>query len=155
MGRGKPRHIPPVKDTVAASKLAGYHVQRIASSSANCSFSLKYLNLTDTDFIVKHNDAAYYHKIIERLQALSTTSVLDLMENRSSALRCHPIKWDDAGVSRNCFGIPHEDQLCEKPYQITISSNKYGRLHGFFTGDIFNIVWFDKNHALYTNSAKP
>ena len=102
----------------------------------------------DSTFLVNHADASYYHKVIERLQGLSSTSVSELMSNRSPTLRCHPIDWLDSGVSREKFGILREDELCDKPYQISIGLST-GRLHGFFTGDIFNIVWFDKDHKLY------
>lgn len=142
--------IPPTRNTIDRSDLAGVgkHVQKVLNVPSNCSFSLKYLK-ADDKFVVEHSDPVYYHKVIQRLQALSSTSVSDLMANRSKALRCHPIDWDDKRVSRNCFGIPREEELCDKPYQVNVSRDKYGRLHGFFTGDIFNIVWFDKDHALY------
>lgn len=81
------------------------------------------------------------------------SSVEDLIHSRSSSLRCHPINWGDDGVCRDCFGILREDELCDKPYQLTLSANKYGRIHGFFTGNIFNIVWFDKNHTLYSGNS--
>lgn len=149
MKKGKPRHnIPAIAETIPSSKIANAYRNETKSLGSNCSFSFKYLQMTDNTFKVNHDDAGYYHKVIERLQGLSTTSVPDLMANRSSALRCHPIDWGDARVSRGSFGILREDELCDKPYQISISKNK-GRLHGFFTGDIFNIVWFDKDHDLY------
>jgi hypothetical protein len=153
MGKGKSRHIPAVIETIPDSKIASAYRKELADSSSSCSFSFKYLQMADDVFKVVHDDAGYYHKVIERLQGLSTTSVSDLMANRSSALKCHPIDWEDERVSRACFGILREDELCDKPYQISISKNK-GRLHGFFTGDIFNIVWFDKDHQLYPGKGK-
>lgn len=145
----KRKKIPPVANTIDSRKLAGGHVQRVANLDSNCIFSLKYLQSNDNDFVVEHNDARYYHKIIERLQALSTTPVSVLMSDRSPSLRCHPIDWSADNVSRDAFGIPREEEICDKPYQIVISANEYGRIHGFFTGDIFNIVWFDREHLLY------
>jgi len=145
------RRIPPIADTTTSSRLPNRHVMGLANCYANCAFSFKYLQLSDAVFVVEHDDAGYYHKIIERLQVLSTTSVSELMNSRSSALRCHPIDWSDVKVSRSSFGIPKEEELYDKPYQLTISANEYGRIHGFFTGDTFNIVWFDRKHELYSN----
>lgn len=149
--RVRNRHIPSPKSTANESKFAGIakHVNDIVKPSGNCSFSLKYLFTNDPTFLVEHEDAEYYHKIIERLKALSTSSVLELRANRSPALRCHPIDWKDTRVSRSSFGIPQEEELYDTPYEISVSSNEYGRMHGFFTGDIFNIVWLDRNHDLY------
>ncbi|NMG11911.1 hypothetical protein DP117_35700 [Brasilonema sp. UFV-L1] len=70
------------------------------------------------------------------------------MSNRSSALRCHPIDWID--TTESCFGFPGEEQLVDTPYQFSISSNKHGRVHGFFIEEVFYIVWLDPNHKLYS-----
>lgn len=149
MSPKRKNRIPPVADTIPSQGAASSHVKRLTNYEGNCTFSFKYLQSTDKTFTVEHSDADYYHKLIERLQALSNTPVSALMADRSSSLRCHPIDWTADNVSRASFGIPKEDELCDKPYQIVVSANKYGRLHGFFTGDIFNIVWFDREHKLY------
>jgi hypothetical protein len=67
--------------------------------------------------------------------------------NRSSALRCHPIKWED--TSENGFGLLNEEQLVDTPYQFSISANKHGRVHGFLIDEVFYIVWLDPGHLLY------
>jgi len=75
---------------------------------------------------------------------------LNLLVNRSSALKAHGVDWSDSRVSRDSFGIPNENDLCAEAYQFSISVNEDGRVIGFFTGDYtFNIVWFDKDHKLY------
>lgn len=84
---------------------------------------------------------------LERLRDVSRCSFQELLSNRSKALRCHPIDWSD--TSESGFGIPNEDDLVDTPYQFSISSNKYGRVHGFFIGEIFYIVWLDPDHKLY------
>jgi hypothetical protein len=35
------------------------------------------------------------------------------------------------------------------PYQFEISANEHGRIHGFFLGDAFHVVWVDPEHRLY------
>ncbi|WP_298920867.1 hypothetical protein [uncultured Nostoc sp.] len=71
----------------------------------------------------------------------------ELLVNRSNTLRCHPIKWED--TSESGFGLPNEEQLVDIPYQFSISSNEYGRVHGLFIKEIFYIVWLDPDHLLY------
>jgi hypothetical protein len=70
----------------------------------------------------------------------------DLEANRCPSLRSHAITWTD--TSRTGFGLPKEDELVEKPWQLSLSVNS-GRFHGFFIGDVFCIVWLDPNHDLY------
>lgn len=143
--------IPTSATSISAPRpLAGSNIDRVVDfANDNCSFSFKYLQLEDTTFPAEHTDATYYYKIVERLKALSSMAVSDLLTSRSDALRCHPIDWNDNRVSRNGFGIPREEELYDRPYQISVSQEAYGRLHGFFTGNIFNLVWFDKDHSLY------
>lgn len=112
----------------------------------NINFSFKYL-LEDKDFHLDHGDVAYFRTAIRRFKGMCGMTKSELTSNRSSALRCHPINWLD--TSRSSFGIPNEQDLCDEAYQFSISSNENGRVIGFFTGDDFNIVWFDKDHLLY------
>lgn len=68
----------------------------------------------------------------------------------AKSLRCHPIDWNDPRVTEQGFGIPTEEQLVDTPYQLfQLSSNEYGRVHGFFIENIFYIVWLDADHQLY------
>jgi hypothetical protein len=64
------------------------------------------------------------------------------------SLRCHPIDWDD--TTETCFGLVNEEQLVSQPYQFQLSSNEYGRVHGFFIENVFYIVWLDPDHLLYS-----
>ncbi|MHC5610983.1 MAG: hypothetical protein ACYTXA_08185 [Nostoc sp.] len=82
--------------------------------------------------------------MLDRLKALSSLTAQELLVNRSSTLRCHPIKWED--TSERGFGLPNEEQLVDIPYQFSISSNE----HGFFINEIFYIVWLDPDHLLYS-----
>jgi hypothetical protein len=110
------------------------------------SFSFKYLAQT-SKFNYYENDGAYYGVLIDRLKELSRLTMLEVSANRSSALRAHPIAWED--TTEMCFGIPAEEHLVETPYQLALSANEYGRIHGFFIRHKFFIVWIDKNHLLY------
>lgn len=111
------------------------------------SFSYKYFQSNHAKFSVPNNQSEYLIAFLERLRDISNYSFGELLSNRSKALRCHPIDWSD--TTESCFGIPNEEDLVNTPYQFSISSNKYGRVHGFFIDEIFYIVWLDPNHRLY------
>lgn len=114
------------------------------------SFSLKYYQDGHDKFSCQDKPVTYWMKLFERLKDLSGLITQDLLSNRSSSLRCHPIRWDD--TSENSFGLPNEEQLVDMPYQFSLSSNKHGRVHGFFIDEIFYIVWLDPDHQLYDSN---
>lgn len=68
--------------------------------------------------------------------------------NRSSALRAHPINWNN--TTESSFNLKNEDQLVTIPYQFELTANAYGRIHGFIIGSVFYIRWLDPDHKLYT-----
>lgn len=136
----------PKKKKAKANKISR-DVKIPETKNLELSFSFRYLDLTNPKFSSEKFDLDYFLKLLARLRDLSSLKVLELKSNRSSALRCHPINWSD--TTENCFGIPNEDQIAPEPYQISISANKDGRVHGFFLVDVFYIVWLDPDHALY------
>ncbi|MDX2271052.1 MAG: hypothetical protein NW237_03760 [Cyanobacteriota bacterium] len=113
------------------------------------SFSFRYLDSHHPKFSVNHKDIHYLIALLERWRSLCSQTALELKQSRSPALRCHPIDWDDPKVSESSFGIPNQEQLVDIPYQIAISANEHGRLHGFFIKEVFYVVWMDPDHNLY------
>lgn len=112
------------------------------------SFSFKYYQDNHNKFSCKKKkEVSYWLTLLDRLKALSSLTAQELLADRSSTLRCHPIKWEE--TSESGFGLPDEEQLVAKPYQLSISSNKHGRVHGFFINETFYIVWLDPDHLLY------
>ncbi|NJN92221.1 MAG: hypothetical protein HC878_18885 [Leptolyngbyaceae cyanobacterium SL_5_14] len=140
------------------------------------SFSFKYYQDGHNKFSCNGKAATYWLTLIDRLKALSGLSNQELLVNRSSTLRCHPIRWED--TSENGFGLPNEEQLVDTPYQFSLSSNEHGRgvhpsfvigagearanyktkckigmhpgrVHGFLIDEVFYIVWLDPDHLLY------
>lgn len=111
------------------------------------SFSFKYYQDQHPKFSCHNKLSAYWLTLLERLKALSGLSPQEILVNRSSALRCHPIKWED--TSENGFGLPNEEQLVDTPYQFSLSSNEHGRVHGFLIDHVFYVVWLDPDHLLY------
>jgi hypothetical protein len=110
-------------------------------------FSFKYFQDNHRKFSCNSKEAAYWLTLLERLKALSSLTAQELRGNRSSSLRCHPIRWAD--TSENGFGLPNEEQLVDTPYQFSLSSNEHGRVHGFFIDQVFYVIWLDPNHQLY------
>nr|WP_199314483.1 MULTISPECIES: hypothetical protein [unclassified Desertifilum] len=111
------------------------------------SFSFKYYQENHPKFSCAAKEIVYCLTLLERLKNLSSLTPQELLINRSSSLRCHPIRWEE--TSENGFGLPNEEQLVDTPYQFSLSSNEYGRVHGFFIGEVFYIVWLDPDHLLY------
>ena len=113
------------------------------------SFSFKYLETDHHKFKWVDREISYLMTLLERLKSVSSLTTIEMIQNGSHALRCHAIDWSD--TSEQCFGIPCEEQLVDKPYQFSLSSNAHGRVHGFFIDEIFYIVWLDPNHLLYSS----
>ncbi|WP_041225785.1 hypothetical protein [Dehalobacter sp. CF] len=115
--------------------------------SEHLTFSLKYLDLNDSDFCVNDCHTKYFIALLARIGELSRYIVCEFKENYKKALRNHEIKWED--VTRDCFGIPNEVQIVDKPWQFGVSANENGRVIGFFIDNVFYVRWLDYNHNLY------
>jgi hypothetical protein len=121
----------------------------IPAKNRGISFSFKYFQENHDKFSVQPKGASYWISLVQRLKALSSLSAEEILLNRSQALRCHPIRWND--TTESGFGIPNESLLVDTPYQFSLSSNAHGRVHGFFIDEVFHIVWLDPEHRLYAS----
>ena len=138
------------KNKVPKTTTSGIQPKKLIPQPKGISFSFKYYRDDNTKFSCQDKPTAYWIALIARLKNLSHISKQELLTNRSSSLRFHPIDWED--TSESGFGLPNEKQLVDTPYQFSVSANKYGRVHGFFINEInevFYIVWLDPNHLLY------
>lgn len=122
-------------------------IQSTKLKQQGISFSFKYYQDRHEKFSCSQKLVNYWLTLIDRLKALSALSTQELLVNRSSSLRFHPIKWED--TSENGFGLKDEEQLVDTPYQFSLSSNEHGRIHGFLINEVFYIVWLDPDHQLY------
>ena len=113
------------------------------------SFSFRYYQDDKDKFSIGGRDARYLASLLRRLRDLSQLISQEIINNQSKSLRCHGIVWQDT-TEPNGFGLPNEAQLVNVPYQFQISANEYGRVHGFFSENIFYIVWLDPEHNLYS-----
>lgn len=109
------------------------------------SFSFKYL--TDHDkFSFGHWDCAGLWNFITRLKNLCGVTIGEIITGGRS-YRFHQITWSDTS-ERGFVHLPEHLRELDA-YQLEISQNG-GRFHGFVIGDVFHIVWMDRQHLLYT-----
>ncbi|MEG3920411.1 hypothetical protein [Microcoleus sp. POL10_C6] len=113
------------------------------------SFSFRYYQDDKEKFSIGGRDAKYLASLLRRLRDLSQLKAQEIINSQSKSLRCHGIVWLDT-TEPNGFGIPNEAALVNVPYQFQISANEYGRVHGFFSENVFYIVWLDPDHNLYS-----
>ena len=113
------------------------------------SFSFRYYQDDRDQFSIGGRDAKYLASLLRRLRDLSQLNAQEVINNQSKSLRCHGIVWKNT-TEPNGFGIPNEAELVNVPYQFQISANEYGRVHGFFSENVFYIVWLDPDHNLYS-----
>jgi hypothetical protein len=113
------------------------------------SFSFRYYQDNQNKFSIGSRDAKYIASLLKRLRNLSQLNAQEVINNQSKSLRCHGIVWQNT-TEPNGFGIPNESALVNMPYQFQISANEYGRVHGFFSENVFYIVWLDPDHNLYS-----
>jgi len=64
-----------------------------------------------------------------------------------NALRCHRHDWAQT-TELNGFGLSGQLADCDG-WQFQLTSNEHGRVHGFFIGEVFFVVWLDPDHKLY------
>ncbi|MGI9278211.1 MAG: hypothetical protein ACR2PX_01065 [Endozoicomonas sp.] len=113
------------------------------------SFSFKHLDLSNNKFSISGKNAQYFYKVLERLKNLSELLPGEIQQNRSNALRAHPIEWKQTS-ERKGFTTLNTQLQGQKPYQFQVSANEHGRIHGFFIGPVFHVVWLDPDHKLYS-----
>jgi len=138
-GRIKSGQVPSSGRIVAGSPLP---------VKSTLSFSFQYIDSTHDKFGFSNQDPSYFCKVIERLKDISSLTSLEFTTNRNPSLKSHCIEWHTTSEP-NGFAHLNEQFQSYPPYQFAISRNEHGRVHGFFTGSVFNIVWLDPGHKLY------
>lgn len=122
----------------------------IAAKQEHINFSFKFFDNKHKKFSIQKENAKYFLTVICKLKDYSSWDVKRLMSSRSSSIRCHKIDWTDSRVTETEFSTVADPQLKEtEAFQLTISANKHGRIHGFFIQNTFHVVWFDPGHDLY------
>ena len=112
------------------------------------SFSFRYF-VHRPPFGVPGGSPTYLLALLERLRDLCSLTATELRANRHRALRCHPIRWPDTTEPNGFAHLNAAIREQATPYQFSLSGNEYGRVHGFFDGDVFFVIWLDPEHRLY------
>lgn len=137
MAKFKPKKLNKVTPTLIPSKV---------EQNKKVSFNFRFL-IDCEKFRFSNVEKSYFLTLMQRFSDLSSSNRLELVTNRSPGLRCHTIDWND--VTEDSFGIKNEE-ICNDAYQIALTSNKHGRVHGFFIEDVFYVRWLDPEHNLYS-----
>ncbi|ROP59394.1 hypothetical protein EDF81_2193 [Enterobacter sp. BIGb0383] len=141
-----------VKGKIKAGKLLAAEnkiVARTPSSTATTlSFSFQYIDPAHAKFRFSGQTAVYFCKVLKRLKDISSLTLLEFTTNRNASLKSHCIVWDTTSEPE---GFTHFNEQFQSvtPYQFAITRNEHGRIHGFFIGNVFHVVWLDPDHQLY------
>ena len=139
----KPTEINPTTPHIRPSQI---------DETKKVSFNFRRLHNIRDKFDYQCKGAIYFNCLINRFCEISRMSRQELtVTNRGDhcGLRCHSINFNDDNVTENGFGIPGNDEVNDDAWQFSLSSNEHGRVHGYFVGNIFFIVWLDPEHNLY------
>ncbi len=132
--------------------------------SSTITFSFKHIDFTSYSYFSfsaphfpekKSIDQGYVRQLFQRIGALEQMTVSEFISNRSPSLRTHEIDWDKV----RCDYFPQVPAVLRQQssgdFQFELTRNEHGRVHGFFTGPIFHIVWLDPGHQLDPGSTHP
>ena len=112
------------------------------------SFNFRRLEEKLEKFNYSCRDSKYFCTLMKRLKDISTMDKIDMTVRNKRALRCHAIDFKSETVTENTFGVLGED-VEDDAWQFQLSSNKHGRVHGYFVENVFYVVWLDPEHQLY------
>ena len=110
-------------------------------------FSFKYLDHPHKKFEYPQKEKKYHNKFFKTLEEVSRLTKRNIMYTHREKYCYHHIKFGIHDVSEAHF----PDKICKKnppAAQFAIGKN-LGRLHGFWIGATFHIVWIDRDHKLY------
>lgn len=114
------------------------------------SFSFKYLELDNEKFGLPCPKAkgGYLQEFLQRTKGYCSMTASELQNSQGKTARCHKLAWEDTSESGGFSNLNEQLQQLT-PWQISISTNNYGRVHGFFIDSTFYAVWIDHDHKLY------
>lgn len=112
-------------------------------------FRFDYFDAKHSHFDGSIFDNDWAKNLLNRLKAFQNVTVSQFkkcMQFRQSQY-VHEINWDEAKV--NSFGIRNGKEYDDDDaWQFGLSKTN-GRIHGFFIGTLFYIVWLDPEHRLF------
>jgi len=137
--RIKPTKLPFGSKNIRPSKI---------DDTGRVSFNFRRLCTKREKFNYECCDQNYFNTLLDRLKNISGMSRNEMTITNKRSLKCHEINFKDKGVTENTFGIYGKD-VDDDAWQFQLTSNEHGRVHGYFIGNTFYIVWLDPDHKLY------
>jgi hypothetical protein len=123
----------------------------VPADSGQLTFSFKLIDCTSNQkFTFDVARDGYPLKLFQRLKSLCSMTWPEIRSDRSPALRAHPINFSETSEPGG-FSHLNEQFRALEPWQISVSSNEHGRVHGVVIGNVFYVVWIDPDHRLYDN----
>lgn len=86
---------------------------------------------------------------LERVKSVSQMKMSAFaIDTVDKSLRNHKIRWEKTTEPKG-FHRLQEQLKPDRPWQMSLSRRKHGRIHGFLLADIFYVVWVDPDHKLW------
>lgn len=134
-----------MKKTQLASQSA---MQKTKIQDVKICFSFEHFDPSDTELCPPTFQEHYTQTLMERLKALSGWTLKEFMNSHSRSLRAHLHDWQKTARPYG-FSLLNEQLRSIPAWQFQLSKDEHGRVHGFFIGNTFYIVWLDRDHKLY------
>jgi hypothetical protein len=116
------------------------------------SFAFNLIDLdSDPDFSPENgSNAKIMVQALKNLRDMCKLTRTALTLTHKSRFDCHPHDdWSRTAKKQGFNNVKtlSPQHLDEKPYQVAVGSKE--RMHGFFIGNTFYVVWYDPHHKVY------
>lgn len=116
-------------------------------------FSFEFFDHDDDEVCPSRFVEEYTQALTRRLRVLCQWTVHHFQNKYEKNIKNHIIEWRKTSRSMGFSRIPteHKDAIA---WQFAVAEHTHGRVHGFFIGNTFYIVWLDCNHLLYPGNPR-
>ena len=138
--RGVPKPATPKATAIPRPKLEEFRVK----------YSFEFLDVVSNGkFTLDKCQSGYLQHFFERLKSIGLHTEKQLRTDRSlqRGLHSHPLDFSTTSEPGG-FGVM-KDRWDGNAWQIGVTVNEHGRLHGFLEDGVFYLVWIDAEHLLY------
>ena len=123
-------------------------IKKSKSDDSSLSFSFRFFDASDEEVCPATFQDGYTRTLMLRLKALSEWTVQKFTERPEKNMRNHKIDWADTSRPGG-FGRLKQEHRGTQAWQFGVDETSLGRVHGFFIGTTFYIIWLDHHHKLY------
>jgi hypothetical protein len=122
--------------------------KQLMGGIAKISFSFEFFDDSDASICPRLFHETYTQALMARMKMLSLWSLERFQNRYDKFVRNHPLDWTKTTRPNGFAGIADEHKAADA-YQFAVEVQKHGRVHGFFIGATFQVVWLDCDHVLY------